>query len=109
MAVMLPALELSGDRCAFIPDPLYVYTSDLPSAEWRAANGLVRRNHRTMLERPPKVRARPLNPPTRRARPTRARPGPASNQPRPPSTMTRTDAIARRNAARAIRSRKGTQ
>lgn len=60
MAVMLPCLEMARERCAFIEDPLYIYSSDRRESEWVAYPELVRANHQEMLHRPPKVLAEPL-------------------------------------------------
>lgn len=53
-AVMLPCMELAGETCRFIPDELYVYTSDLASAEWRLRPRTVNQVHQEILRRRPK-------------------------------------------------------
>lgn len=86
MAVYLPALELAGPRAVFLSDVLYSYSSDLDSAEWREVPDLVRKNHREMLARPPKVTVQALGR-------TRV----------PPQRMTRVTATQARNARRVRR------
>lgn len=53
-AIMVPALEISRERCHFIPDVLYEYQSDNVSAEWRVRPGSVNAAHREMMSRAPK-------------------------------------------------------
>jgi glycosyltransferase involved in cell wall biosynthesis len=52
---MFPALELARGRIAFVPEVLLVYSSDLPSAEWRNDPKAVNYVNRTVLRRPSKV------------------------------------------------------
>jgi glycosyltransferase involved in cell wall biosynthesis len=52
--MMFPCLELARGRIAFVPEVLLVYSSDLPSAEWRNDPTAVDYVNRTVLARPPK-------------------------------------------------------
>lgn len=51
-AVFFPALELAGDRVAFIPDVLYEYRCDSMDAVWRTMNP-------TLIEEDQELRSRP--------------------------------------------------
>lgn len=52
--MMFPCLELARGAIAFVPEVLLVYSSDLPSAEWRNDPTAVDYVNRTVLARPPK-------------------------------------------------------
>jgi hypothetical protein len=36
-AIMIPCMEMAGDRCLFIKEVLYTYSSENPISEWRKA------------------------------------------------------------------------
>lgn len=65
-AVMIPCLELAGDRAVFVPEVLYVYTCDRDDAVWRSMNDLLHAEGRDLKSRPAKVRlpdvGRPMDP-----------------------------------------------
>lgn len=50
-AVMIPAIELAGTRTRYIPDVLYVYTSDNPNSEWRVRAPEANSAHAQVLRR----------------------------------------------------------
>lgn len=53
-AVMVPSLELCGGRYAFIPDQLYIYSSDNMESEWRKTPKLVNQYHGYIMNMPRK-------------------------------------------------------
>lgn len=52
--LMLPCLELARGAVAFVPETLLIYTSNLPSAEWRNIPRKIDHVNLTVLQRAPK-------------------------------------------------------
>ncbi len=51
-AVMMPAMEIAGERCHVIDEILYIYTSDNSYSDWRIQPERVNIDHDTILSRP---------------------------------------------------------
>ena len=55
-AMMIPCLELAGERHVVISEPLVLYTSDAPHADWKLYSDQIDRNHECIFRKPKKRR-----------------------------------------------------